>query len=132
VDISTRPKPVIPICEHLFTAGRRCGSPAMRGTHFCYYHRQNRRPRGPEVIPDLTNHRNIQRALSNTLRGIASGTLTYEEGGRILHGISIAMHSLKISAPRRSSAPHRPASGSGNARTQPTSRPDRNASHVPQ
>jgi hypothetical protein len=49
------------------------------------------------VIPDLTNHRNIQRALSNTMRDIVSGTLTYEEGGRILHGISIAMHSVKVS-----------------------------------
>ena len=97
MDIS-KPKPVIPICEHMFNHERRCGSPAMRGTHFCYYHRQNRRPRGPEVIPDLTTHRNIQRALSNTLRGIVSGRLTYEEAGRILHGISLGMHSLKVEA----------------------------------
>jgi hypothetical protein len=96
-----KPKPVIPICEHMFNHERRCGSPAMRGTHFCYYHRQNRRPRGLEVIPDLTTHRNIQRALSNTLRGIVSGRLTYEEAGRILHGISLGMHSLKVEALRR-------------------------------
>jgi len=91
-------KPVIPICEHLFAHQRRCGSPAMRGTHFCYYHRQNHRSRGLAVIPDLTSHRNIQRALSHTLRGIVSGTLTYEEAGRILHGISLAMHSVKVAA----------------------------------
>lgn len=99
MDISSpaKPKSIIPLCEHLFVHGRSCGSPAMRGTHFCYYHRQNHRQRGLEVIPDLTNHRNIQRALSNTLRGIVSGRLTYEEAGRILHGISIAMHSVKMS-----------------------------------
>jgi hypothetical protein len=91
-------KPIIPICEHLFAHQRRCGSPAMRGTHFCYYHRQNHRSRGLAVIPDLTSHRNIQRALSHTLRGIVSGTLTYEEAGRILHGISLAMHSVKVVA----------------------------------
>jgi hypothetical protein len=91
-------KTIVPLCEHLFTHDRRCGSPAMRGTHFCYYHRQNHRHRGLEVIPDLFSHRNIQRALSNTLRGIVSGRLTYEEAGRILHGISIAMHSVKVSS----------------------------------
>lgn len=124
-------KPIIPICEHLFNAERRCGSPAMRGTHFCYYHRQNHRHRGLEVIPDLTTHRNIQRALSNTLRGIVSGTLTYEEGGRILHGISVAMHSVKVSALRRNSTPRHPASASDSARTQPTGHLGQSASRVP-
>jgi len=76
----------------------------MRGTHFCDYHRQNHRQRGLEVIPDLTNHRNIQRALSNTLRGIVSRRLTYEEAGRILHGISIAMQSVKVNNRRGAAA----------------------------
>lgn len=85
----------IPICEHLFSHDRRCGSPAMRGTHFCYYHRQNRRFRGAEVIPDLTSRRNIQRALSNVLRGMISGRISHEEGGRMINGIALAMQSMK-------------------------------------
>jgi hypothetical protein len=28
----------IPICEHVKKNGRRCGSPALRGRHFCYIH----------------------------------------------------------------------------------------------
>ena len=26
-----------PICEHIKPDGRRCGSPALRGAHFCFY-----------------------------------------------------------------------------------------------
>ena len=28
----------VPICEHVKPGGGRCGSPALRGRNFCYYH----------------------------------------------------------------------------------------------
>lgn len=28
----------VPICEYIQTGGRRCGSPALTGQRFCYYH----------------------------------------------------------------------------------------------
>ena len=31
-------------CRHVFTDGRRCGSPALRTQNFCYFHHTSRRP----------------------------------------------------------------------------------------
>ena len=31
-------------CRHIFTAGHRCGSPALRHEHFCFYHHTTRKP----------------------------------------------------------------------------------------
>jgi len=31
-------------CRHIFTEGRRCGSPCLRHEEFCYYHHTTRRP----------------------------------------------------------------------------------------
>ncbi|HEY6374724.1 MAG TPA: hypothetical protein VIX90_04285, partial [Edaphobacter sp.] len=31
-------------CRHIFTEGRRCGSPSLRHEDFCYYHHTTRRP----------------------------------------------------------------------------------------
>jgi hypothetical protein len=109
MDISSQPTPATKWkqCEHLFGPDRRCGSPAMRGYHFCYFHRQNRRLRGRQIIPDLTNPLHIQRALSNVLRAIVSGNVTYEEAGRILHGINLAMQTMRSSLPRERT-PRRP------------------------
>jgi hypothetical protein len=86
---------VIPLCQHMFSPGRTCGSPAMRGASFCYYHRQNRRPRGPAVIPELTSRRNIQRAISNILQLTISGKLSSEDAGRMINGIAVAMSAMK-------------------------------------
>ena len=32
------------LCTHHFTDHRRCGSPALRGESFCYYHHPTRKP----------------------------------------------------------------------------------------
>ena len=32
------------LCRHIHTSGSRCGSPALRGESFCYYHHTTRRP----------------------------------------------------------------------------------------
>jgi hypothetical protein len=32
------------LCAHHFDAARRCGSPALRGESFCYYHHPTRKP----------------------------------------------------------------------------------------
>ena len=33
-----------PPCHHLHPTGNRCGSPALRGEQFCFYHHPTRRP----------------------------------------------------------------------------------------
>ena len=83
------------LCNHIFAGGKTCGSPAMRGTYLCYYHRRNRPLRGREIIPPLHDRRAIQKALGNVMHGILSGRISSEDAGRILYGISTAMNTMK-------------------------------------
>jgi hypothetical protein len=71
------------VCRHLFTLGRRCGSPCLRGEPFCYYHRASRpKPKatgtdaffaGPDAfeIPSLEDRPAIQLAITDLARRIA-------------------------------------------------------------
>ncbi|HET9696761.1 MAG TPA: hypothetical protein VFP40_07840 [Terriglobales bacterium] len=38
---------IVPICEHIRDNNSRCGSPAMDGFHFCYYHARHHLPPPP-------------------------------------------------------------------------------------
>ena len=62
------------LCRHIHTSGRRCGSPALRGEQFCYYHHTTCRP-GPRYrgahpsayefeMPDLDDLAGIEFALA--------------------------------------------------------------------
>jgi hypothetical protein len=82
-------------CEHMFAAGKQCGSPAMKGFHFCYYHRQNRRLRGREVVPGLHSRREIQKSLSNICQGLIAGRIGSEEAGRLIYAIQLAMTTMR-------------------------------------
>lgn len=61
----------IPICEHIKTNGIRCGSPALRGEPFCYYHSEARRARfGGIFIPPLEDPEAIQLVLTDLARAL--------------------------------------------------------------
>src|ERR1700751_5833180 len=38
---------MVPLCRHLLSSNKTCGSPALRGQHFCYHHHPSRRLSGP-------------------------------------------------------------------------------------
>jgi hypothetical protein len=82
-------------CEHMFAADKQCGSPAMRGFHVCYYHRQNRRFRGREVVPALHTRREIQKALSNVCQALVANRISSEDAGRLIYAIQLAMGTMK-------------------------------------
>lgn len=85
----------IRLCEHLMLGGKQCGSPAMRGYYFCYHHRQNRRPRGREVVGNLHSRRQVQRALSNICQALVSERISSEDAGRLTYAIAIAMKTME-------------------------------------
>ncbi len=59
-----------PLCRHIMPSGKRCGSPALRGASFCYYHSNlNRVERArkkslPMPFAPLEDMRGIQLALT--------------------------------------------------------------------
>jgi hypothetical protein len=46
--------PNVKVCTHLKVTGVRCGSPALRGEQFCYFH--ERMTRGVQVPPNARLH----------------------------------------------------------------------------
>jgi hypothetical protein len=93
------------LCRHIHTSGRRCGSPALRGEHFCYYHHTTRRPaprhRGVHPscaefeLPAIDDRPGVQFALAQVLARIASNQLDHKRSGRLLNGLFIASRNLQ-------------------------------------
>jgi hypothetical protein len=85
-------------CRHIFTAGHRCGSPALRNEDFCYYHHTTRKP-APKSrplapfefeLPIPEDRAAIQQAIGQILQRIASNQIDPRRAGLLLYGLQIA------------------------------------------
>ena len=93
-----------PICRHIKTNGRRCQSPALATSAFCYFHQKVRRTRpstigaGPglstHVLHPLRNARSIQQALAMVLSGISTGQIHPKQAGKMLYALQLAAKTL--------------------------------------
>ncbi|MES2390963.1 MAG: hypothetical protein V4555_04940, partial [Acidobacteriota bacterium] len=102
-------------CRHIFTAGQRCGSPALRGEIFCYFHHGTRGlaarshrdvpliSRSTFDFPTLEDRSSIQLALSEVLQRISSNHLDPRRAGLLLYGLQIA--SLNLPKPNPTADP---------------------------
>ena len=105
-------------CRHIKPDGHRCGSPALRGEHFCYYHAKARYPgpRQPQVnssaarrsstfdLPspaDLAEHTGVGLALGLILHKIAHNEIDPRRAGLLLYGLQIASMNLKRNTPAK-------------------------------
>jgi hypothetical protein len=86
-----------PRCMHIKPSGVRCGSPAMRGIDYCYYHKRTHL--GPRLLyPTLTmleDAHGVQAALMEVLCGILDGGLTDKHAALLLYGLQTAASNLK-------------------------------------
>ena len=113
------------LCRHIHTSGSRCGSPALRGESFCYYHHTTRRPaprhRGvhPEhaifELPAIDDRAGVQFALAQVLARVATDQLDHKRSGRLLHGLFIASRNL-LHGPRSASISRTASRGSRHSR----------------
>jgi hypothetical protein len=99
----------IPRCTHIKTNGTQCGSPALRGRRFCFFHKNrqgqrlalNVQPAAPFsfTMPVLEDADSVQVALMQVMRLLLAGQLDPKIAG------------LLCSTPRRpapSDEPHLP------------------------
>ena len=100
-------------CRHIFTDGRRCGSPAIRGPEgadaFCYFHHNSRRPiqdaptrkrrQSRFNLPNPEDRSAIQQSIGEVLRRIASNEIDPRRAGLLLYGLQIASLNLPKSNP---------------------------------
>lgn len=95
---------VIYQCRHIFTDGHRCGSPALRNEHFCYFHHTSRRPiqDAPKrkrrqtrfALPNPEDRSAIQSSVGQVLQRLANNDLDPRRAGLILYGLQIASLNL--------------------------------------
>ncbi len=116
----TETKEIRTLCRHIFTDGRRCASPALRGPEgpepFCYYHHTHRKPvparhadkqePGHFWLPEPEDRSAIQHSIGQVLQRIAAGQIDTKRAGQLLYGLQIAMRNLRPEP--RDSTPERP------------------------
>jgi len=90
------PHPNVRNCTHIKVAGQQCGSPALRGEHFCYFHTrvikgvQQRVDMQLHPIALLEDHESIQLSLMHVVDGLWKGTLEPTRARLIIQALRIA------------------------------------------
>ncbi len=98
---SLPPHPNVRRCTHIKAAGQRCGSPALRGEFFCYFH--TRVIKGVQQRVDmllhpmalLEDHEAIQLSIMHVVDGLVKGTLDLPRARLILQALRIAARNAK-------------------------------------
>ena len=95
---------MFPECRHIKTSGGKCGSPALRGQPFCYFHsrlreRTTRQPHAFEALelPPLEDRGAIQLAISEIVTAVAHYKMDHKRAGVLLYALQIASHNAKNS-----------------------------------
>jgi hypothetical protein len=89
------------VCTHVRVTGHRCGSPALRGERFCYFHQ--RMMRGVPVPQDarlhpvalIENEEAIQASLMEVINAIARNTIDIRRAELILKALHIAVKNTR-------------------------------------
>jgi cell pole-organizing protein PopZ len=84
------------ICTHIKPSGHRCGSPALRGEIFCYFHQRMirgvRTPPKSRVHPIaiLDDPKSIQASLMEIINALVRNTIDYHRAQLILRALHMA------------------------------------------
>jgi hypothetical protein len=100
------------LCRHIFTDGRRCGSPALNQQNFCYYHyahrtpvlanqRRRQRASGFDLtnLDGLDNPTAVQLSLSEVIARIAANTIDLKRAGLLIYALQVAGQNLRRGDP---------------------------------
>ena len=96
----------IPRCTHIKTNGTQCGSPAIGGRRFCFFHKNWRGQRiqldkkiqaVPAVVtlPVLEDANSVQIALMQVIQLLLSGRIDSKTAGLLLYALQTASLNLK-------------------------------------
>ena len=96
---------MVPECRHIKTSGGKCGSPALRGQPYCYFHsRLKERAAQPRCYPgtplskelsNLEDRGAIQHAITHVAMAVADRHINTKEAGLILYALQIASGNAK-------------------------------------
>jgi hypothetical protein len=95
------PHPNVRNCTHIKVTGQRCGSPALRGEFFCYFHTrvikgvQQRVDMRLDSMALLEDCESIQLSIMHIVDGLVKGTLELPRARLILQALRIAARNAK-------------------------------------
>ena len=97
--------PAVPLCQRWMDNATRCGSPAMRGTQFCYSHHREQARRARKNAErarqrwfesaSLEDAASVQRALAQVMTRLLSGNIGHKQAGQILYRLQTASANLR-------------------------------------
>jgi hypothetical protein len=98
---TTPPEPLVPVCEHIKDNGVRCGTPAIRGRHFCYYHSRAHRPHAivgeyNYCAPIPESREALQIAVAHVLQALSNGKLERKVANSMFYGLHLATKILRM------------------------------------
>jgi len=95
----TRLRPVlIRTCAGHKSNGTRCGSPALRGKNFCYYHdpvhgeKRRLAARRSQLDTPLPDFRNPRKMLSWAMANLAAGRISSKAAGQLIYAAQQLMY----------------------------------------
>jgi len=106
-------KKTVAICEHIKDDGHRCGTPAIRGRHFCYYHSRAHAP-GPRIgqrgyrAPLLETIESLNILIMQTNEALGSGRITDKVAGKLLYSVQLATNLLKLAESAKNESKKKP------------------------
>lgn len=89
--------PSVQVCTHVKVTGVRCGSPALRGEDFCYFHQRMMRgvatPSNARLHPIalIENEEAIQASLMEVINALARNTIDLRRADLMLKALFIAV-----------------------------------------
>ncbi|HVZ19395.1 MAG TPA: hypothetical protein VG897_19910 [Terriglobales bacterium] len=107
-NVNLQPEPKAPesrslvaICEHIKDNGFRCGTPAVKGRPFCYYHGRAHAhtPRIGERgyrAPLVETVESLQLIVTQITEALGAGRITDKTAGKLLYAVQISSHLLKM------------------------------------
>ena len=91
---------MIILCHHTMPNQRQCGSPALRGQKYCYYHQPGRRPsrrrartRYPRLdrqVLRIDNPDVILQTLSGVLQALAADSIGLYQAQTMIYALQLA------------------------------------------
>src|ERR1700686_5309569 len=88
-------------CTHIKVTGVRCGSPALRGEQFCYFHQRMLRPvKGPPAsrvhhAALLEDEESIHASLIEIVNALLRGTIELKRAELILRALNTAVRNIR-------------------------------------
>jgi len=90
-----------PRCQHIRMNGRRCGSPALRGENYCYFHDSVENPSGSYSLPFPEDATSLQYGVMMVIRMLISGHVEIKRCWALLYSLQIASANLRTFAAER-------------------------------